>query len=292
VGSLFIGYDICRSLCRTLVIALAFAIATQVATSGETSECSDIMMDSSHHAAQVIRMSHLASLVEWSFHGEDSPTLCDVKDSNGQQIVNLDDVRKTDGIADIIESGAFPIIFEYEHYAASLQSTDKAEKTQYHVSCHRNIPDIELAIRIDLYENIVLPSYDAGDGIVPMNTSHASIEVDVLIPESMMGSVNEQIEVAEAQFVHSNNPNAHQEKVFLIRGTDLDFDHLAPRIGTSIHAALGDACAIRAAAIIVQILSVRGAIRDNTRVFTVAGSSLGGTATQHVALDQQTRPDA
>ena len=95
---------------------------------------------------------------------------------------------------------------------------------------------------------------------------HAPHHAALIRPASKRDPVvTEEIEVA---LVHINNPTGHSQQ-----------------LSSSIMGIAGDSCAFRAAATIVYQI----ALLSDADLLVVAGTSLGGTAAQHVAARQDDR---
>lgn len=243
--------------------------------------CSDTMAYKNANTTQLKRMFQIAAVEEWAFNGNDKPHSCITEDgeilADAPYIVSEHDV-----LAEIADNRLFPNVFGCSEVAL-LKSDDGQGGSQYHITCHGSEPRVELAIRLSLIE-LSLYYLDPGDGEITKHVPHFSIEVDIVVPESLL---TEQIQVSEATFVDSNNLSGHREKVFLIRGTDIHPDHLRPQFMTTIQGAMGDSCAFSSAAMLIRQINRK---YNTYRLSTVAGHSLGGTATQYIATDQQRRP--
>lgn len=271
-----------RPLIRTMVVMVSLAVG---ATYLDAQQCSQIMKNASVVEARLPHMYHLASLLEWSMYtSANSAEEC--KDDQGQRVVEpLKDVHRKDMLAamntrdKIVDSVKRSDISN----AAVMSTGDGAEKT-YHITCHGDSPDIEFVVTVDTIEYTQIIDYGA-DGKFPERMLYAVFDTGLIRPESRRTpKIPEEIEV---QMVHSNNLNGHNEDMFLIRGTDLSSERVLSQLKTSIKGIKGDSCAFPAAAMIVRWLGES----SEARVFSVAGTSLGGTTAQHVAFLREYNAD-
>ena len=249
--------------------------------------CSDVVARQ-YSNTMLKRMFQVASLEEWAFNENEETQGCESEDGTvlaDPPIV----IHEEDVLSNIAKVKTFPYLFGCTE-SALLSSDDGEGGERFHISCHGTTPDVELAIRLHLMRASVY-YYDQGDGEIQKHIPHVSVEVDVVVPESLLDHINHQeIEVSEATFVDSNNPFGHEEKVFLIRGTDLDRYHFSQQLNASIQGAMGNPCAFSAASMLVRRIHLSYKERNGYGLSTIAGHSLGGTATQHISTDQQSRP--
>ena len=196
---------------------------------------------------------------------------------------------KEDILSIIAEDASFPSVFSCTRSISLLSTDDGTGGKRHHIVCHGEEAKIDLALRISLSRTPYPPLF-----------MHASFEVDVVVPESLLHKLqlHEEIEVARATIEDSTNPEKHNESLFLIRGTDLDPKRLPNQLFTSIQGAMGNSCTFSASATLVSRIG-RSWEREWKRseetteeypLFSVSGHSLGGTATQYIATDQQSSP--
>ena len=103
-------------------------------------------------------------------------------------------------------------------------------------------------------------------GVLDQTGLVAVVETGLIRPASKRDPVvTEEIEVA---LVHINNPTGHSQQ-----------------LSSSIMGIAGDSCAFRAAATIIYQI----ALLSDADLLVVAGTSMGGTAAQHVAARQDDR---
>lgn len=262
-----------------LVVAL---LLVTVAASADMT-CSDVMAD--YHGVELStklkRMFQLAALQEWVF--DQSSVMQECKSGDGAVLADPPVVvQSVDPFSEMAASATFQSWFEGFANAALLES----DGPRYHLTCHGPLPTVELAIRLDVMDVSV---YQSGEGKLVAPTPHVLMEVDVVvpksfIPQSILDVIPEELEVAEATIVDSNNPDGHTKPVVLIRGTDLSSDHIWPQLSASLKGVLESSCVFPAASMLVTMMRLR---RGEDPRFLLTGSSLGGTAVQHVAIYQR-----
>lgn len=271
------------------IAALAVAAPTTDFLSAEPNwgenQCSDIMGSPGPDRAFLTRMHQIASMLEWSLYKrEDTAPVCTSKSDGSTLLEPVDITFISDLLSALGDGGA--LIND-----AALLSADDPRDRRYHLTCHRDDPTIELTISIEYHENAELTYYDYGDAVeVPRRTFLVYLDVGLAIPGSLRPDDGLPEEI-EAKIVQTNNGNGHSEQLFLVRGTDRNLEHVLSQLKTSVNGIEGDSCAFKAAALVVSYLSKR-ADHSGIEVLTVAGTSLGGGAAQHVAFYQQEDPDS
>ena len=276
------------------IAALAVAAPTTDFLSAEPNwgenQCSDIMRSPGPDRAFLTRMHQIASMLEWSLYKrEDTAPVCTSK-SDGSTLLEPVDITFISDLLSALGDGDAPIQEAALLSPVGLSPEDPRDR-RYHLTCHRDDPTIELTVSIEYHDNAELIYYDYGDAVeVPRRTFLVYLDVGLAIPGSLRPDDGLPEEI-EAKIVQTNNGNGHSEQLFLVRGTDLNLEHVLSQLKTSVNGIEGDSCAFNAAALVVSYLSKR-ANHLGIEVLTVAGTSLGGGAAQHVAFYQQEDPDS
>ena len=279
----------------TIVGTVLFMLATFAGsiTAETQSACSELVSSEEdsvkRQSTRLKRMYQLAAQQELMFYGIDKAEECRSSEDDGVLVDPLDMLKEADVLSGLDDQQQFIALFGNIETVALLLTDQGKLGRQHHISCHGVDPEVELAIGLYLMET-TLYYYDDEGGEIKGLVPHVSIEVDFVIPESILQqmdqSVREEIQVATT-IVQSNNGSGHREPVFLIRGTDLD--RLIPQLAASIKGAWNQSCAFSAAAKLVS--NLKRYYGDKSHIdgeLIIVGSSLGGSAVQHIATDPDT----
>ena len=269
-----------------MVLVSATAAAAPQADAGAAApnlgeqQCHDIMQRPSPDQTQLKRMYQIASLLEWSLYKTTPAPLACTPDGGGDPIIEAPDV-------DVLELLSAIVDVEALAEDAALLSTKDPRDMRYHITCHRDAPQIELTISVGFLRDTYLLYYYPWDGEGWGNTLFAYLDIGLAIPETERWGIREEI---ETKLLKTNNPNGHKQTLYLVRGTDLHQDHIVEQLNASIQGAYADSCVFRAAELIIRQLGDI-ATAGGMNKLTIAGMSLGGAAVQHVAYYQQADPD-
>ena len=169
---------------------------------------------------------------------------------------------------------------------------DRKGNYRYYISCTTVAPD-EIRLVASLTE-VVQFNFESveGDRVLRKN-NHILFDVGLIATDGYLSQFTgtQRIEVSGiARRVFPLDPDQKQrnEKLFLIRGTNLNPFHLIPNLRAALNSLLDGSCAFRLAWQVVIDLSKE---KDYDEL-TISGHSLGGAAATYIARRHQMNPRA